>query len=51
VDVTVKEDVVNGLLHIFSALLGTAANRLVCVGFPWGEVQGWAKDWALLVTS
>jgi len=51
VDMTVKDDVTNGLLHIFSALLGTATNLLICGPLGDAEVQGWAKDWALLVTS
>lgn len=51
VDLTVQGEVANGLLHIFSALLGTATNLLICGPLGEAEVQVWAKDLALLVSS
>ena len=51
VDVTIRDDVANGLLHIFSALLGVGTNLIICGPLGDLEAEAWVKDLELLVTS
>ena len=50
VDLTIKEDILNGVLHVFSALLGYATSLMLC-RFGEVEVEAWVRDLELVVTS